>query len=105
MRWVLVIFLVNGLVPALVEAAEAVVHVAVEGHAPHGAKDPCDEDRGGEHGCGTTLHQCGCCPSQVMAPREVVRLAAAELERGGVEPLADQPVAREPSRPFRPPIG
>jgi hypothetical protein len=105
-RWLLVLVLVNGLVPDLAEAAEAVVHVVIEGHVPHTATDPCEEDRGSEHGCGTTRHQCTCCASQALAlQREAAQVARQDVERGAAAPTSELELSREPSRPFRPPIG
>jgi hypothetical protein len=105
-RWLLVLVLVNGLAPDLAEAAEAVVHVVVEGHVPHTAGDPCDGDRGDEHGCGTTRHQCTCCPSQAMAPqREPVKAVRLDVEHGMAAAVRTMKPGGEPSRPFRPPIG
>ncbi|MFO0581664.1 MAG: hypothetical protein U0229_05295 [Anaeromyxobacter sp.] len=106
MRWLLVLVLVTGLAPDLAEVAEAVVHVAFDGHVPHTATDPCGSERGGEHGCGTTLHHCTCCPSQALgAAREAVRLTRQDLP---LEPLAAVQTLEsggEPTRLFRPPIG
>ncbi len=106
MRLLLVLVLVNGLVPGLAEIGEAVVHYARTGHVAHTAADHGDlGDQGEEHGCGTTQHHCTCCASQAVAPSEPVAVAA--LARPAADPPAavDTAVpAREPSRPFRPPI-
>jgi hypothetical protein len=105
-RWLLVLVLVNGLAPDLAEAAEAVVHVIVEGHVPHTAADPCDDDRGSEHGCGTTRHHCTCCPSLAIAPpHDAAGISRQDVARSAGTPTSEVELAREPSRPFRPPIG
>jgi len=97
--------LVNGLAPDLYEVAEAVVHVAVEGHLPHTATDPCAGDEGTEHGCGTTCHQCGCCLSQsVVLHAAAPELAPRDDTSAEFAPSATSALGREPSRPFRPPI-
>lgn len=104
-RWLLVLILVSGLAPDLAEVAEAVVHVAVDGHLPHTATDPCGRDSGGEHGCGTTLHRCACCPSQALGTgREVVRLVRHDLSREVVAVVRTLESGGEPAPPFRPPI-
>jgi hypothetical protein len=106
MRIALVILLVNGLVPALGEAAEAAIHYAVEGHLAHGSADRGDlGDQGCERGCSTAEHRCTCCASQV-----VVMAASRRAHPPG--PMAsrhfdtDQRLASldEPAPPYRPPI-
>jgi len=106
MRLLLVLVLIHGLVPAVGEAAEAVVHYATTGHLAHSDADDGDlGDQGGEHGCSPTSHRCACCAPQpvVASPSDhVVRVAWAPSrippeEAGRVTP-------RAPDRPFRPPI-
>ena len=106
MRVLLVLMLVHGLVPDLAEVGEAVLHYARTGHVAHAADDHGDlGDQGSEHGCGTTQHRCACCATQPIAPSADVVIASAG---GGVaRPLAPAEtslLAREPARPFRPPI-
>jgi hypothetical protein len=98
--------LVHGLVPGLAEIGEAVVHYARTGHVAHTDADHGDlGHQGPEHGCGTTQHNCTCCPTQAIAqPGEVV---VASLERAATAMSAPREVTiapREPDRPFRPPI-
>ncbi len=104
-RLILVLMLVHGLVPGLAKAGEAVMHYARTGHV-HTTEDQGDlGDKSPEHGCGTTAHQCTCCASQLVVPS-----AAAVVDT--VQGCAPRPVApvemtipaREPPRPFRPPI-
>jgi hypothetical protein len=105
-RLLLVLTLINGLVPALGEVAEAAVHFAVEGHLAHSDADQGDlGDQGREHGCGTTAHFCECCASQLVV--------SAPVSEASVRPLlAPEPAAapealvslHEPTPPFRPPI-
>jgi hypothetical protein len=106
-RVLLVLMLVHGLAPGLAEVGEAVVHYARTGHVAHTAADAGDlGDQGAEHGCGTTQHTCTCCPTQAVAQAEV---AVAVLVDGGggdkaLAPRESTLTAREPARPFRPPI-
>lgn len=105
-RVLLVLMLVHGLAPGLAEIGESVVHYARTGHAAHTAADRGDlGDQGSEHGCGTTQHRCTCCATQSVAPAgEVV---VASLDGGAAKALAPAETklaAREPARPFRPPI-
>ncbi len=99
--------LVNGLVPGLAEAGEALAHYARTGHVAHTAADRGDlGDQGPEHGCGTTQHRCACCATQVVVP------PASNGAVASLDPAAARPVppplptlaSREPARPFRPPI-
>jgi hypothetical protein len=106
MRAALVILLVNGLVPALGEVAEALTHYAVEGHLAHSEADRGDlGDLGHEHGCGTTEHHCSCCTSQALGlgVAGVVLPASAPAARlpGACRRLA---TLHEPAPPYRPPI-
>lgn len=106
MRVLLVLMLMHGLVPGLAELGEAVVHYTRTGHVAHTAADAGDlGDQGTEHGCGTTLHHCTCCETQAVAPSgEVV---VATVDTAAVRPLAPPEssiAARDPARPFRPPI-
>lgn len=106
MRVALVLLLINGLVPALGEAAEAVVHYAVEGHLAHpGAGQGDLGEQGCEHSCGTTEHHCTCCPSQVvlMSPGRRAHVSSPTASRLFA---IDQRLASldEPAPPYRPPI-
>ena len=105
-RMLLVLMLVHGLAPGLAEVGEAVVHYARTGHVAHTAADAGDlGDQDPEHGCGTTQHNCTCCPTQPVA--QAAEVAVASLEGGAARPLAPPELtlaAREPARPFRPPI-
>jgi hypothetical protein len=107
MRVLLVLMLVHGLAPDLAGVGEAVVHYARTGRVAHTAADRGDlGDQGPEHGCGTTQHHCTCCATQAL----VVPMAEAEvasLDGGKANPVAPPELilpAREPARPFRPPI-
>jgi hypothetical protein len=106
LKLLLVLLLVHGLAPGLAEVGEAVVHYARTGHAAHTADDAGDlGDQGAEHGCGATQHRCACCATQPMASPAAVAIASL-AERGG-GPFAPRGLtiaAREPARPFRPPI-
>ncbi|MGC3998261.1 MAG: hypothetical protein QM767_12570 [Anaeromyxobacter sp.] len=105
MRWLLVLALINGLAPDLAEAVEAVVHVAVEGHLPHTAGDPCDDGQGPEHGCGPVWHHCACCTNLAMASSAVVLpLVEAPPAAHGLTPVTEPDPDGAASRPFRPPI-
>lgn len=106
LRWILVVIVLNGLVPGLAEAAETIVHYVTKGHVAHTAADQGDlGDQGPEHGCGTTQHHCACCATQFVAPaREVVIAAAVGGASSPIPPPALTLRAREPARPFRPPI-
>jgi hypothetical protein len=106
MRLLLVLTLIHGLVPALGEVVEAVVHYAVEGHLAHSDADAGDlGDQGCEHGCGTTDHRCQCCSSQVLAaPARTVIGQLASV--AAASPATDDTFVGDPapSPPFRPPI-
>ncbi|HET7753792.1 MAG TPA: hypothetical protein VFK85_07760, partial [Anaeromyxobacteraceae bacterium] len=97
MRALLVAMLINGLVPALGEAAEAVVHLAETGHLAHGIAGERDlGDLGAEHGCGGSEHRCVCCPNLPVAPAPApATLARFEREPAKLSP-SDQarPLAR-----------
>ncbi len=106
MRLLVVLALVNGMVPGLREAVEAVAHYAATGHLAHTDADHGDlGDQGAEHGCSPTEHRCACCPAQpVIAPYAEIALPvvapAVEESPARVERLVTR--ALEP--PFRPPI-
>ncbi|WP_242392392.1 hypothetical protein [Anaeromyxobacter oryzisoli] len=107
MRLLLVLVLVNGIVPDLAEAGEAVVHCLRTGHVAHCAMHRGDPGRQcDEHGCGSTHHRCTCCASQPLAavPSEVVVSSLAGEPERPLAPSAVELPARAPSRPFRPPI-
>ena len=106
-RVVLVLMLVHGLAPGLAEVGEAVVHYVRTGHVAHTAADAGDlGDQGAEHGCGTTQHNCTCCPTQAIAQAGEVAIALLEADGGGkaLAPVELTLTACEPARPFRPPI-
>jgi hypothetical protein len=107
MRIALVVALIHGLVPALGEVAEAVVHYTVEGHLAHSEADQGDLGDLGhdEHGCGATQHHCTCCPSQDFATRATFAGPAPAAPRAGavIEPLA-LVALHDPAPPRRPPI-
>lgn len=106
MRFLLVAALVAGMTPGLGEVAESVVHLVASGHLAHSDAAHGDHDgQGGEHGCSTTDHLCGCCASQVVTappPSAAARLLAA----GSSRPAAPAALAslHEPAPPSRPPI-
>lgn len=106
MRWLLLAILFHGFVPGLAEAGEAVVHLARTGHAAHSPADLGDlGDQGPEHGCGTTQHHCACCETQPVAPACTSLVVMAEgAPTRSAKPAEQTPAAREPARPFRPPI-
>ncbi|GAO01487.1 hypothetical protein PSR1_00342 [Anaeromyxobacter sp. PSR-1] len=106
MRVLLVFMLVNGLVPGLAEMGEAVVQYARTGHVPHSAADHGDlGDPRSEHGCGTTHHHCTCCATQAVIPPGEVVVASLDSAASRVfNPGELMIAAREPARPFRPPI-
>jgi hypothetical protein len=70
LRVLLIAAVLSGLVPALGEAVELVVHYTATGHVAH--FEPHETDLGAEgkeHGCGPIAHHCGCCVSQwVLLP-------------------------------------
>lgn len=105
-RLFLVLMLVHGLVPGLAEAGEAVVHYVRTGHVAHTPADKGDlGDQGPEHGCGTTFHHCTCCATQVVVPS--AEAVVVSLDAATAKPVAPRELtlaAREPPRPFRPPI-
>jgi len=106
MRLLLVLLLINGLVPAFGEVAEAVVHYAETGHLAHSDADEGDlGEQGDEHGCSPTSHRCDCC-----VPQPVVASPTGHGVRAAWAPSRPRPVetaraaTRSPDRPFRPPI-
>ncbi len=106
MRVLLVMWLAFGLIPGLGEIAETAVHLVSAGHLAHSDADHGDlGDQGTEHGCGATLHHCGCCGSQVVTQGPAVAQVAP------YPAPEDHPVAAEtlvslaqPAPPHRPPI-
>lgn len=106
MRFLLVLWLAVGMVPGLGEVAETVVYLAMADHLAHSDADNGDlGEQGSEHGCGTTLHRCACCASQVVTA--AVRVDVFGMTSG----CCDQPVSNaslaslhEPTPPCRPPI-
>jgi hypothetical protein len=105
MRLLLLLTLIHGLVPALDEVVESVVHYAVEGHLAHSEVD-CDRgDLGHEHGCSPTEHLCSCCSSLTfLAPAAVGLLPAASARARSVPVGAGLASLDAPAPPLRPPI-
>lgn len=105
-RILLVLMLVNGLVPALAEVGETIVHYVRTGHVAHTQADEGDlGDQGPEHGCGTTEHHCTCCATQVVVPSADVAVASLDSRtEKAIAPPELTLAVREPARPFRPPI-
>ena len=106
LRLLLVLFLIQGMVPAIGETAEAVVHYVATGHLAHTDADQGDlGDQGQEHGCSPTEHRCGCCTAQPVVaaqressvPRPFVAASTARSDAGRSLNRAQEP-------PFRPPI-
>jgi len=106
LRLALVLLLVHGMVPALGETAEAVVHFVETGHLAHTAADQGDlGDQGGEHGCSPTEHRCTCCAAQPVVLANAGRAVPAPVAvatGAGASALPWPSRALEP--PFRPPI-
>lgn len=105
LRVLVLLSVLHGLVPGLGEIVESAVHLATAGHLAH---TPGEEDlgeQGPEHSCGTTLHTCGCCATQPVAPCGRLALAG-DGRRHERRPRQDaRPVVQlELARPFRPPI-
>lgn len=104
-RMIVVIMALRGLVPGLGAVATDYADVLAAGEPTVAVT--CDRGDGhssSEHGCGVTLHLCGCCAS------ETVLISAASIVRplhpvSKVMLSAERQLAqREPDRPFRPPI-
>lgn len=106
MRVFVLLLLVRGIVPGLPELGEAVVHYVRAGHIAHTSADKGDlGDQGAEHGCGTTLHTCTCCPTQSMAQPGNVVVGALRSGFSAPVPAGEVTIGLgEPARPFRPPI-
>jgi hypothetical protein len=106
LKLLLVLVLVHGLAPGLAEIGEAAVHYVQAGHLAHTAHDAGDlGDQGAEHGCGATQHRCACCATQPMAPPAAVAVASLDASGDGPSAACELAIAaREPARPFRPPI-
>ena len=93
----------SGVAHAAEELVESAVHVAETGHGAHCAEHPEGTASNAEHFCFGSVHNCGCCPSAVDAPRSSVRLppqglcqATLELPRpdavrDGVRDRVDRP--------------
>jgi hypothetical protein len=106
LRLLLVLFLIQGMVPAIGEVGEAVVHYATTGHLAHTDADQGDlGEQGQEHGCSPTEHRCACCTGQPVVaaqresvePRPFVAATSARASAGAYLTRAQEP-------PFRPPI-
>ncbi len=105
MRRIVLILVLHGLLPGLGPATAAAGVPARGEPTVTAATAPGEGHSDSEHGCGVTLHLCGCCVSQPVAVPTVAadlrELAPAKSRTPGVERLAPR---REPARPFRPPI-
>ncbi len=106
MRFLLTLWLAIGLTPGLGEVAETFGHFVSASHLAHSVADDGDlGDQGNEHSCGATLHHCGCCASQFVAPaRQPGSAVAMTPGRGPVTRPEVLALTREPAPPFRPPI-
>lgn len=106
MRFLLVMWLSLGLAPGLGEVVEAAVHFATAGHLAHTDAAHGDfADQGSEHGCGTTVHICSCCASQVIAVGATVKIAGSVKVETGMVPSGDYLASlHQPAPPYRPPI-
>lgn len=105
MRALLVIAALYGLVPGLGAIVDDAVHLATAGHLTHAQAHESDPGHPEpEHSCCVTLHLCGCCAGQPVI--QGVEIASVEegAARLGVPRETRDAVAREPARPFRPPI-
>jgi hypothetical protein len=105
-RRIVVILALQGLLPGLGPVALASASVPPRGEPTVNAvSTPGDEHSNSEHGCGVTLHLCGCCAAQPVLVSAVAadlgELAPAPRVTSGEE---RQLAPRTPDRPFRPPI-
>lgn len=91
-RLAVLLIVVNGLVPALGEGVETVVHFSATGHFAHSAADEGDlGNLGEEHGCGPVIHFCSCCVSLQLIAGVPQRVPQDAGRRGD---LADEPRQR-----------
>lgn len=105
LRVLLIIALVNGLVPALGEALEAVIHYVTTGHVAHFESNETDLKTGKEHGCGPTAHHCRCCASQSVVPTAEFQWEFVDVAESPRTPFVLGKVAEGPrARLLRPPI-
>ena len=106
LRILLVLFLIQGMVPAIGEAAEAVVHYAVAGHLAHTDADQGDlGDQGDEHGCSPTQHHCTCCSAQSVIPNSAgLTSTFHHVAASTATPNEGRSLNRAQEPPFRPPI-
>ncbi|MET0405482.1 MAG: hypothetical protein ABW123_23900 [Cystobacter sp.] len=105
LRVLLVLILVNGLVPALGEAFEAVEHYVTTGHVAHFESGENDLNTGREHGCGPTSHHCRCCTSQSVVPGADFQWTLVDVAESPRTPFVHGKVAEGPrARLLRPPI-
>jgi hypothetical protein len=104
-RWLLVLLLVTSVVPDVAFAVEAAAHEVVDRVTGRTQPDPEDGGQDAPHEC-PARHACvGSC-GHIGTPQDAVSLVrAASQDLGGVAPSMSGPATREPSRPFRPPIG
>ena len=105
-RLIVVIAVLYGFLPGFGAVAAASVRLPAQGEPTMAAASaPGDEHANPEHGCGVTLHLCGCCASQPVVVSAVGsglrELAPVPSDALGVE---RQLAHREPDPPFRPPI-
>jgi hypothetical protein len=104
-RRLLVLLLITSVVPDIAFAVEAAVHETVDRVTGQTQTDTEDGDRGAPHGC-EARHTCLGCSCHLGATDRTVSLVRAPSHSvGGVAPSSSAPATREPSRPFRPPIG
>lgn len=105
MRILLVIVTLQGLVPGLGAVAAGLVDVATATAPTVGLA--CERDEGhssSEHGCGVTLHLCGCCASETVVVSAAAIARELQPVAGLMSRAEQQPAQREPDPPFRPPI-
>lgn len=106
MRRIIVIMVLYGLLPGFGPVATASAGVPDRGdQTVTAASTPGEEHSSPEHGCGVTLHLCGCCVSQpVVVPAGASGLRELAPPAGVTFGGKRQLPHREPDRPFRPPI-
>jgi hypothetical protein len=106
LRLLLILFLIQGMVPAIGEVGEAVVHYAMAGHLAHTDADQGDlGEQGDEHGCSPTEHRCTCCTAQPMvAAQQGSVMPSPPVVLSSVRASADRYPGLAQKPPFRPPI-
>lgn len=105
-RRVVVILVLQGLLPGFGPVALASPGVPSRGEPTVNAvSTPGDVHSGHEHGCGVTLHLCGCCAAQpVLLPAVVADLGELVPAPRATSGAERQVARRALDRPFRPPI-